>query len=196
MALKFRFLEVIPRGLLMALYVVWVAIALFWLTQREVSLEAQPYKATRDLAVGHWLRERDLKTEYNLPWGNRSESQPTHSPVGMYLTCAKSKDQAVAIGDLSEDPIIAVADNKKTPYYFSLRNQAELKDILNAGSRVAVCADTCDIPDSRVISIVCATSSPPTCYAVLEASAEELKKIQEAKKPERLILVLRGNIAR
>jgi hypothetical protein len=162
------------RTLLALVYAGGVVLGFCTLSREDVDLR---YVALRDLPVGHQLKADDLTVEASVPSCNRHLLPERSDPVGKYLFNHLSPGQTFGISDLSATPVLTFNAGEVKYYFFPLQNQMYLAEVLNTGSRVAVCATTCPAENVRVASIVCDATLSPKCSAVLELSKDQIAAI-------------------
>jgi hypothetical protein len=180
------------RTAAVVVYIAWVVAGLCLLHSKQTDPNQLRYIATRDLPAGHRLHAGDFAFDPPVPAGERSQLPPWSVPVGKYVIDRRLANEPIAQSDLSSVPVIKVGKDKQgkdmVPYWFSLRQQAALANVLNTDSRVDICSGLCFAQNVRVVSIVCSGATPSDCYAALELSAESGTNLAPVAKDYRLIL--------
>jgi hypothetical protein len=154
---------------------------------KQVDPSRLQYITTHDLPAGYRLHAADFRFDPPIPQVKRGQLPAEVDPAGKYLTKAYPQNATIVRSDLVSAPVIEVGKDM-LKYWFPLGQQPEFADILNANSRVDVCAGVCAFEDVRVLSIVCSSLRPWECYAALELPAGGNTKITGEVKNYRLIL--------
>lgn len=183
-----RYLGYAIRAVAILVYAVGIVIGFCILSHRQVDPIHASYHPVRHLYAGHRLRAGDFQVDPELPARDRWLLPRESDLVGRYLWRERTENDSIGPDDLLSTPIIQVSAGMFM-YFFSLQNQMDVADILNANSRVAVCATACSIPDAKVISVVCSGAPISKCSAILELSKEDVVKISGHDKDDyRLVL--------
>lgn len=177
------------------LYAIWIIIGAIMIWNRQVTYAGHwRYVATHNLPTGYRLGAGDFKFDPQLPERDRIELSQTSVWIGKYLCRGRRTNESIGYQDLVPAPVIQVGPGNLA-YTFSLQNQAELSEVLNAGSRVDVCAATCLTKNVPVAAIICDGGLGAKCSAVLELSQDQIAKIYDEGKAE-YRLVVHGDTGR
>lgn len=183
-----RSLGIAIRVFVVAIYFFWIVVGYCHMESHRLNSANFTYNAVYNLPVGHRLRAVDLQVAPKTLQSGNMQLPPESDLIGKYLLQDRIKGQSIGPADVTAAPLID-AMKGEVAYFFSLQNQAQLSDILNTNSRVAVCAEICAAPNARVISIVCDGPASSKCSAVLELSQMETKRISgKDKSSYRLVL--------
>lgn len=182
------YLGYVLRGVVILVYAGVITIGFCILSHRQVGPVHAQYHPVRHLYTGHRLRAGDFQVDPELPARDRWLLPRESDLVGKYLWRERTENDSIGPEDLLGAPVIHVSSGM-FEYFFSLQNQMDVADNVNANSRVAVCASACPILDAKVISVVCSGAPTSKCSAVLELPKEDVVKISGHDKDDyRLVL--------
>jgi len=169
------------------LYVIWVLIGFCMLRHASVDVHRLQYVALRGLPAGHRLLDQDFRFDPPIPMGERNRLRAGADPAGKYLTKEHSASDKFTQSEISlHSPIHAAKD--MVEYLFPLEKQTDLVNVLDPDSHVDVCGGACVLQNVRVLSVLCSSAASPECFATLELSPDDSKKITGETKNYRLVL--------
>jgi hypothetical protein len=132
------------------------------------------------------MHDKDFRFDPPVPLGERNRLPPGTDPVGKYLRTEHAADQEIAQSEISFTPVVH-SSKDMVEYWFPLEKQGDLVDILDADSRVDICAGLCVLQNVKVLSIMCGSATPTECFTALELSPDDSKKLSGDLKNYRLI---------
>ena len=142
------------------------------------------FRAKRNLAPNHWIREEDL--DWAAPGGNLQKI----AFVNRYSACPIRAGDLVLASETRLLPQVEPAAGH-VAYPLNIRDPRELQTI-NAGSRIDIWDQIhLVIQNTSVLAVICKSDSPPNdCSAIVEAAADEFSRLQNSK-AESLRIVFR-----
>jgi hypothetical protein len=171
---------------ILLLYAGWVLIGFCMLRHTAVDVSHLQYVAVRELPAGHRLLDQDFHFEPSIPLGERNLLPAGADPAGKYLTKKYEAGKKIAQSEISARSPTHAANNM-VEFLFPLEKQPDLVNFLDPDSQVDVCGGVCILQNVRVLSVVCSAAASAECYATLELSADDSKKITGDTKNYRLL---------
>lgn len=134
------------------------------------------FRAKRNLAPNHWIREEDLD------WASPATgSLQKIDFINRYSACPIRAGEPVLASETRLLPQVEPVGGH-VAYPLGIRDPRELQT-MNAGSRIDIWDETHLVTqDTSVLAVVCKSGSPPNeCSAIVEVAADEFSRLQNSK---------------
>lgn len=134
------------------------------------------FRAKRNLAPNHWIREEDL--DWAAPVVGDFQKAAF---LNRYSACPIRSGELVLASETRLLPQVEPTAGHVT-YPLDIRDPRALQTI-NAGSRIDIWDQTHLVTqNTSVLAVVCKSDSPPSdCAAVVDAAADEFSRLQSSK---------------
>ncbi len=143
------------------------------------------FRAKRNLAPNHWIREEDLDWAAPEP-GNLQKTDF----INRYSACPIHTGELVLASETRLLPLVEPTAGH-VAYPLDIRDPRALQTV-NAGSRIDVWEQTHLVTqNTSVLAVICKSDSPPNdCSAIVDAATDEFSRLQSSK-AESLRIVFR-----
>jgi hypothetical protein len=134
------------------------------------------FRAKRNLAPNHWIREEDLDWT-TAAAGNLQKS----AFLNRYSACPIHAGELVLASETRLLPQVEPTAGR-VAYPLDIRDPRTLQTI-DAGSRIDIWDQTHLVTqNTSVLAVVCKSDSPPSdCSAIVDAAADEFSRLQSSK---------------
>ncbi|MGA9355911.1 MAG: hypothetical protein WBV46_19650 [Terriglobales bacterium] len=134
------------------------------------------FRAKRNLAPNHWIREKDL--DWAAP--SAGSLQKTDF-LNRYSACPIHAGDLVLASETGLLPQVEPTAGH-VAYPLDIRDPRALQTI-NAGSRIDIWDQTHVVTqNTAVLAVICKSDSPPNdCSAIVDAAADEFSRLQSSK---------------
>jgi len=133
------------------------------------------FRAKRNLAVNHWIREDDL--DWTLPTGGAQKADF----MNRFSACPIQSGETVILSETRPLPKLEPEANHLT-YRLGVLDVRVVQTI-NAGSRVDIWDENHQIAQNiLILALICTPSAPPKdCSAMLDVGPEEFSRLRSSK---------------
>jgi hypothetical protein len=134
------------------------------------------FRAKRNLAPNHWIREEDL--DWAAPAAGNLQKAAF---LNRYSACPVHAGELVLASETRLLPQVEPTAGR-VAYPLEIRDSRALQT-MNAGSRIDIWNQTHVVTQNTpVLAVVCKSDNPPNdCSAMVDAAADELSRLQSSK---------------
>ena len=134
------------------------------------------FRATRNLAPNHWIREEDL--DWTAP---AAGSLQKTAFLNRYSACPIHAGELVLASETRPLPQVEPTAGH-VAYPLDIRDPRTLQTI-NAGSKIDIWDQTLVVTqNTSVLAVVCKSDSPPSdCSAIVDTAADEFSRLRSLK---------------